>query len=103
MRNQNAMRDREIAMGTAGDDKRTWHAKYKDSAWVYVGGLPYQLTEGDVICVFSQCVVSFACCEKQRSFSGTAKWSTLTWCAIARAASQRASLFYATKTRDQQF
>lgn len=22
--------------------------------WVYAGGLPYELTEGDVICVFSQ-------------------------------------------------
>ena len=31
-----------------------WHADYKDSAWVFVGGLPYNLTEGDVICVFSQ-------------------------------------------------
>ncbi|XP_069724007.1 RNA-binding motif protein, X-linked 2 isoform X1 [Phaenicophaeus curvirostris] len=32
----------------------SWHAEYKDSAWVFVGGLHYQLTEGDVICVFSQ-------------------------------------------------
>jgi hypothetical protein len=26
----------------------------QDSAWVFIGGLPYELTEGDVICVFSQ-------------------------------------------------
>ena len=28
--------------------------QYKDSAWIFAGGLPYDLTEGDVICVFSQ-------------------------------------------------
>ena len=32
----------------------SWHAQYKDSAYVYVGGLPYELNEGDVIVVFSQ-------------------------------------------------
>uniref|UniRef100_A0A8C3QHU7 RNA binding motif protein X-linked 2 n=1 Tax=Cyanoderma ruficeps TaxID=181631 RepID=A0A8C3QHU7_9PASS len=32
----------------------SWHAEYKDSAWIFVGGLHYELTEGDVICVFSQ-------------------------------------------------
>jgi RNA recognition motif-containing protein len=32
----------------------SWHAQYKDSAYVYVGGLPYELNEGDVICIFSQ-------------------------------------------------
>mmetsp|Transcript_14862 Transcript_14862/g.24590 ORF Transcript_14862/g.24590 Transcript_14862/m.24590 type:complete len:332 (+) Transcript_14862:142-1137(+) len=32
----------------------SWHDKYKNSAWVYVGGLPYELTEGDIICVMSQ-------------------------------------------------
>ena len=34
--------------------KTSWHDQYKHSAWVFVGGLPYDLTEGDVICVFSQ-------------------------------------------------
>ncbi|XP_012267701.1 RNA-binding motif protein, X-linked 2 [Athalia rosae] len=34
--------------------KSSWHDKYKDSAWIFVGGLPYDLTEGDVITVFSQ-------------------------------------------------
>mmetsp|Transcript_1773 Transcript_1773/g.2546 ORF Transcript_1773/g.2546 Transcript_1773/m.2546 type:complete len:266 (-) Transcript_1773:47-844(-) len=32
----------------------SWHAKYANSAWVYVGNLPHELTEGDVICVMSQ-------------------------------------------------
>ncbi|PNF26126.1 hypothetical protein B7P43_G04445 [Cryptotermes secundus] len=34
--------------------KTSWHDQYKDSAWIFIGGLPYNLTEGDVICVFSQ-------------------------------------------------
>ncbi|PVU88290.1 hypothetical protein BB561_005931 [Smittium simulii] len=32
----------------------SWHDDYKDSAYVYIGGLPYELTEGDIICIFSQ-------------------------------------------------
>ena len=32
----------------------SWHAEYKDSAWVFVGNLSIELTEGDVICVMSQ-------------------------------------------------
>ncbi|KAI8909277.1 hypothetical protein DFJ77DRAFT_116648 [Powellomyces hirtus] len=35
-------------------DTASWHAQYNESAYVYVGGLPYQLTEGDLIAVFSQ-------------------------------------------------
>ncbi|XP_014271754.1 RNA-binding motif protein, X-linked 2 [Halyomorpha halys] len=34
--------------------KTSWHDQYKDSAWIFIGGLPYDLTEGDIICVFSQ-------------------------------------------------
>ncbi|XP_073833422.1 RNA-binding motif protein, X-linked 2 [Musca autumnalis] len=34
--------------------KASWHDMYKDSAWIFVGGFPYNLTEGDLICVFSQ-------------------------------------------------
>lgn len=32
----------------------SWHTKYKDSAWVYAGNLPNNLTEGDVLCILSQ-------------------------------------------------
>lgn len=32
----------------------SWHDEYKDSAWIFVGGLPYDLTEGDVLQIFSQ-------------------------------------------------
>lgn len=27
---------------------------YRDSAWIFIGGLSYDLSEGDIICVFSQ-------------------------------------------------
>ncbi|KOC66713.1 RNA-binding motif protein, X-linked 2 [Habropoda laboriosa] len=36
------------------DRKTSWHDQYKDSAWIFVGGLPYDLTEGDIITIFSQ-------------------------------------------------
>ncbi|XP_065349247.1 RNA-binding motif protein, X-linked 2 [Cloeon dipterum] len=32
----------------------SWHDKYKDSAWIFIGGLPFTLSEGDVITIFSQ-------------------------------------------------
>ena len=40
-------------MGTAGSVS-SWHNMYKDSAWIFIGGLNYELNEGDVITVFSQ-------------------------------------------------
>jgi RNA-binding motif X-linked protein 2 len=33
----------------------SWHQKYLQSAWVYIGNLDLSLTEGDVLCVMSQC------------------------------------------------
>ena len=32
----------------------SWHNDYKDTAWVFVGNLDFALSEGDVLCVFSQ-------------------------------------------------
>ncbi|KAF2656474.1 RNA-binding domain-containing protein [Lophiostoma macrostomum CBS 122681] len=32
----------------------SWHTDYRDTAFVYVGGLPFELSEGDIIAVFSQ-------------------------------------------------
>ena len=48
---------RSDTVGNAGkwDVSKSWHAQYKDSAYVYVGGLPYDLSEGDIIVIFSQC------------------------------------------------
>ncbi|PFH47807.1 hypothetical protein AMATHDRAFT_151239, partial [Amanita thiersii Skay4041] len=43
--------DRELTFGTSG---ASWHDDYKDSAYIFIGGLHYDLTEGDVITIFSQ-------------------------------------------------
>nr|XP_043898455.1 RNA-binding motif protein, X-linked 2 [Solea senegalensis] len=48
----NELNEREADLGVK--DSVSWHSVYKDSAWVFVGGFPYELTEGDIICVFSQ-------------------------------------------------
>ncbi|GJR91206.1 ARID DNA-binding domain-containing protein [Tanacetum coccineum] len=43
---------KEASLGISED--ASWHAKYKDSAYVYVGGIPFDLTEGDLLAVFTQ-------------------------------------------------
>ncbi|KAL7853588.1 hypothetical protein AOLI_G00204320 [Acnodon oligacanthus] len=48
----NELNERESDLGIK--DSVSWHSEYKDSAWIFLGGLPYELTEGDIICVFSQ-------------------------------------------------
>lgn len=52
IREVNRINQRELDLGVSG--KGSWHDEYKDSAYVFVGGLAYELTEGDVIAVFSQ-------------------------------------------------
>ncbi|KAF0290217.1 RNA-binding motif protein, X-linked 2 [Amphibalanus amphitrite] len=52
IKNIRKLNEREIELGI--DEKSSWHNQYKDSAWIFIGGLPFDLTEGDVICVFSQ-------------------------------------------------
>ncbi|GFP88059.1 zinc finger CCCH domain-containing protein 25, partial [Phtheirospermum japonicum] len=49
--NQN-INKKEASLGISED--ASWHAKYKDSAYVYVGGIPFYLTEGDLLVVFAQ-------------------------------------------------
>ncbi|KAJ1638906.1 hypothetical protein T492DRAFT_939966 [Pavlovales sp. CCMP2436] len=40
--------------GGAWEIRGSWHEKYKDSAYVFVAGFPYEMTEGDLVVVFSQ-------------------------------------------------
>ena len=47
------LNEKELKSGSANTNK-SWHNVYRGSAWVYVGGLDFALTEGDVLCVFSQ-------------------------------------------------
>jgi RNA-binding motif X-linked protein 2 len=46
--------DEELKRGTIGGGPGSWHSQYKDSSYVFAGGLAYELTEGDLLCVFSQ-------------------------------------------------
>eukprot|EP01096_Ripella_sp_DP13-Kostka_P001639 TRINITY_DN12001_c0_g1_i1.p1 TRINITY_DN12001_c0_g1~~TRINITY_DN12001_c0_g1_i1.p1 ORF type:complete len:311 (+),score=75.06 TRINITY_DN12001_c0_g1_i1:27-935(+) len=32
----------------------SWHQKYADTAWIFVGSLPFELNEGDIVVIFSQ-------------------------------------------------
>ncbi|KAF9266243.1 hypothetical protein L218DRAFT_996998 [Marasmius fiardii PR-910] len=46
----NRINEAELKLGTSA----SWHDEYKDSARIFVGGLNVELTEGDVITIFSQ-------------------------------------------------
>uniref|UniRef100_A0A1D1XU39 Zinc finger CCCH domain-containing protein 42 n=1 Tax=Anthurium amnicola TaxID=1678845 RepID=A0A1D1XU39_9ARAE len=35
-------------------EEASWHTKYKDSAYIFIGGVPFDLTEGDLLAVFAQ-------------------------------------------------
>lgn len=54
IQNQNKINERELKLGITGNLNKSWHQDYTDSAWVYIGGLSYDLNEGDIITVFSQ-------------------------------------------------
>lgn len=45
--------EEELNRGLAGTPA-SWHAKYANSAWCYVGNLSHDLSEGDVLCIMSQ-------------------------------------------------
>lgn len=50
-----SINEQELKNGILGGiTKGSWHEKYQESAWVYLGGFSYELTEGDLICVMSQ-------------------------------------------------
>ncbi|EIN10977.1 hypothetical protein PUNSTDRAFT_63827 [Punctularia strigosozonata HHB-11173 SS5] len=51
VREINKINQRELDLGLSG---ASWHDEYKDSAYIYIGGLNYELTEGDIITIFSQ-------------------------------------------------
>lgn len=43
-------RELEAAISPEG----SWHTDYRDTAFVYIGGLAFELSEGDIITIFSQ-------------------------------------------------
>ena len=46
---------RELERGLARGGA-SWHDDFKDTSYVFIGNLDFELSEGDVICVFSQFV-----------------------------------------------
>lgn len=50
MRNVKKLSERELQTLP----KSSWHDEYQSSAWIFVGGLPYDLSEGDIMAIFSQ-------------------------------------------------
>jgi RNA-binding motif X-linked protein 2 len=43
-------RELESGIGPEG----SWHTDYRDTAFINIGGLPFELSEGDIITIFSQ-------------------------------------------------
>ena len=52
IKNTQKISRQEIAAGVS--ESQSWHARFKHSAYIYAGGLPYNLTDGDLLAVFSQ-------------------------------------------------
>ena len=46
------LNQRELEQGVSTE--ASWHADYRDTAYIYIGGLPFDLSEGDIITIFSQ-------------------------------------------------
>ncbi|KAL9656772.1 hypothetical protein ABK040_002744 [Willaertia magna] len=51
----NQLNDKELSLGYTNTSS-SWHfqEKYNSSSYIYIGGLDYRLTEGDILTVFSQ-------------------------------------------------
>jgi len=47
----------ELSLGIS--TSASWHAEFAHSPYIYIGGLPYELTEGDIVVVFSQYVIVY--------------------------------------------
>lgn len=52
IRNTQKISKQEIELGLS--DKSSWHDRFKHSAYIFVGGLPFNLTEGDLLAIFAQ-------------------------------------------------
>ncbi|RAL06598.1 uncharacterized protein BO97DRAFT_315221, partial [Aspergillus homomorphus CBS 101889] len=52
IRQVQALNKRELE--NAVPPEASWHADYRDTAYIYIGGLPFDLSEGDILTIFSQ-------------------------------------------------
>jgi RNA-binding motif X-linked protein 2 len=46
------MNKKEAALGLSDD--ASWHARFKNSAYIFCGGISFDLSEGDLLAVFAQ-------------------------------------------------
>lgn len=44
MKNVIKLSEQELRSG----NKTSWHDQYRNSAWIFIGGLPYDLSEGNI-------------------------------------------------------
>ena len=44
----------ELELQKVTPSNASWHTDYRDTAYVYIGGIPFELSEGDVLTIFSQ-------------------------------------------------
>ncbi|MCO5547410.1 hypothetical protein L7F22_000858 [Adiantum nelumboides] len=51
VKNTQKITAREAALGIS--EAGSWHAKYKDSAYIYAGNFSFDLTEGDLLAIFA--------------------------------------------------
>jgi len=52
IRQINELNKHELENGVSPE--ASWHTDYRDTAYIYIGGLPFELSEGDIITIFSQ-------------------------------------------------
>lgn len=46
--------EKELDLGHIGGYGSSWHDQYSHSSYIFVGNLPFELTEGDLLVVFEQ-------------------------------------------------
>ena len=44
----------EVELEKVVPSNASWHTDYRDTAYIHIGGLPFELSEGDVLTLFSQ-------------------------------------------------
>lgn len=44
----------EVELEKCIPSNASWHTDYRDTAYIYIGGLPFELSEGDILTIFSQ-------------------------------------------------
>lgn len=53
-KSSSAMRSQATADPHVRPPEASWHTDYRDTAYIYIGGLPFDLSEGDIVTIFSQ-------------------------------------------------